>query len=133
MRARHSQKQRRFSNSDESDSVMNDDEVTSEFFDGVLANSLQLMLRHFTVRFIVDSFNLASVFEPTNHAPKIGYCAHAKLSLCCSGERIGSSLQPIFRYQDFTNVICHSQKVLVQWLVPLSAHKRRYQNGNESM
>jgi hypothetical protein len=133
MRTFHSQKQRWFSNSDEPDAVMNDNQLTSKSLCGVLANSLQLMLSHFAVRFIVNSCNLTSSFEPPNHAPKIDYRTRGKRSLCWSREGVGCNLEAIFGYQDFTNVICHSLKALVQWLAALSAHKRRYQNDNESM
>jgi hypothetical protein len=75
MEAHHSQKKGRLSNSDKSDTVVNDDNLKAKFLRGLLANSLQLVFGHFAMRFVLDSFNLASIFQSSDHTPEIDHCA----------------------------------------------------------
>jgi hypothetical protein len=71
MRTRHSHKERRFPNSDKSNSVMNQNGPKSKFHCGLLSNLPQLVLGHFPVRFVIDSFDFAPILGATNNPSKI--------------------------------------------------------------
>jgi len=75
MQTGHAQKKRRFAHGDKSDSVMNDKRLKSKFLRSVLGNLLQLMLGHVPMCFIVDSFDLASIFKSPHDSPKIDRCS----------------------------------------------------------
>jgi hypothetical protein len=71
----YSRKERRLSNSDEPNPMMNDHRSQSKFDCGLFGNLLQLMFGHFTVRFVIDSVDFAPVLEPTHNPLKIDSCA----------------------------------------------------------
>ena len=54
MRTRHPQKKGWFSNCDKTNSVMNDNELKPKSLCGLLGNSFQLVLCHFTMRLVID-------------------------------------------------------------------------------
>ena len=59
MRTRHSQKKGGFSNCDKTNPVMNDNELKSKSFCGLVGNSFQLVLGHCTVRLVIDPLDFA--------------------------------------------------------------------------
>jgi aminopeptidase-like protein len=107
--------------------MMNDNEPKPKSLCGLFDNSFQLVLGHFMVRLVIDTFNFAAILDWSDYAPEInngaraGYVAHPRLKrrLC---------------HQNFANDICHALKLLAT-VTPsaLSSHKRRYKNEYESM
>src|SRR5437870_12989861 len=63
MRTCHSQKKRWFPNSDKSDPVMSNNKLKPKFLHGLFGNLPQLILGHLSMRFIVDPFDFASIFN----------------------------------------------------------------------
>ena len=71
MRTCHSHKKRWFPNGNKSDPVMNDNNPKSKVLRGLLGNSSQLMFGHFSMRFIFNSIDLASILKSPHHSQKI--------------------------------------------------------------
>lgn len=127
MRTCHSQKKRWFFNSDKTNPVMNDNEPKAESICSLFDNYLQLMLGHFVVRFVINSFNLAAILGWSDYAPEINNRANA-------GDVVHPRCQRRRCHRNFTNDVCHVLKVLATvTLSASSSHKRRYQNRHESM
>src|SRR5206468_11221393 len=61
MRTTHSQKKRWFSNCNEINPVMNDNEHESKLLCGLFGNLFQLVLGHFQMRIIIDSVDFAAI------------------------------------------------------------------------
>jgi hypothetical protein len=127
MQTCHSNEQGWFSNCDKSNPMMNDDELESKFRCGLSSNSLQLVLRHLSMRLILDSLDLAPILNGSDYAQEVNYRAGSSEIALPGGKRR-------FSRQNFTNDICHVLKVLATMNPSvLNSHKRRYQNGYESM
>src|SRR5215813_7908131 len=77
MRTRHSHKKRRFSDCDKTSPMMNDNSLKLKPLCGLFGNSFQLVLGHFMMRVIIDSFDFASIFDWSDHSPEINNCARA--------------------------------------------------------
>ena len=62
--------------------MMNDNKLKPKFLHRLLGNLPQLMLGHFSMRFVIDSFEFAPIFKFPHHSPKIDYrsCAVIVLS-----------------------------------------------------
>ena len=127
MRTRHSQKKGSFSNCDKTNPVINDNELKSKSFCGLVGNSFQLVLGHCTVRLVIDPLNFATIFNRSDYAAEINNRArtcgtalpHRKGCLCD---------------RNFANDICHALKLLATVIdSDLSSYKRRYKNEHESM
>ena len=101
MQTGHAQKKRWLSNSDKADSVMNDNNPKSKVLRGLIGNLSQLMFGHFSMRFIVDPFDLASILKFPHYSPKIDERSHV------SGIPL-RRLQRCLRQENFTNRICHA-------------------------
>ena len=107
MRTCHPQKKRWFANRDNSDSVMNNNQLKSKFVRGLLGNLSQLMFGHFSMRFIFNSIDLASILNAPDDPREID-------------DRAGSEGIILRRpkwcvsQQNFVNDICHQLKVLVR-------------------
>jgi len=107
MRTRHSQKKRWLANSYKPDSVMNDSKLKSEHLSGLVGNLSQLMFGHFSMRFIFNSIDLASILNAPDDPREID-------------DRAGSEGIILRRpkwcvsQQNFVNDICHQLKVLVR-------------------
>jgi len=71
MRTRHSQKQRWFSSCNETNSMVNDNQVKPKSLCGSFGNSFQLVLGHFMMRLIIDSLNSSAVLNWSDYAPEI--------------------------------------------------------------
>jgi hypothetical protein len=129
MRTRHSQKKGWFSNCDKTNSVVNDNELKPKSLDGLFGNSFQLVLSHFTMRVVIESFNFAAILDWSDYAPEINKCAR--------GDDVDVARPRRKRpgcHQNFANDICHALKLLATVTPPaLSSHKRRYKNERESM
>lgn len=129
MRARHSEEKRWFSNGDKTKSVMNDNELKSKSLCGLLGNSFQLVLGHFTMGLVIDSLNFAAILDWSDYAPKINKCARADGVDVARPRRKRRGC-----HRNFTNDICHAFKLLVTVTdSELNSHKRRYKNEHESM
>ena len=129
MRTRHSQKKGWFSNCDKTNSVVNDNELKPKSLDGLFGNAFQLVLCHFTMRVVIDSFNFAAILDWSNRAPEINKCACADDVDVPRPRRKRCGC-----HQNFANDICHAFKVLVTVTdSELNSHKRRYKNEHESM
>jgi hypothetical protein len=87
----HSQKKRWFPHSDETDSMMNDNEFKPKFTGSPLSNFPQLVLCHFPVRFVLNSINLPPVFGAANNPPKINCRTRGKIDINwqCLEQRFG--------------------------------------------
>src|SRR5207237_9215912 len=104
------------------------DELMCNFLFCLFCNSSQLLLRHFTVRRVVDSIGLAAAFNPPHRTPKLDHCS------CIAMKVFRRRLERRFSYQHFTNDICHEIETLATvGSFLLSSHKRRYENEHESM
>lgn len=79
MSTANSHKERRFPNSDKSDPVMNDNGSKSKFDRRLLGNLPQLMFGHFTVRFVIDSLDFATILRAPNNPLKINSRARCKI------------------------------------------------------
>jgi hypothetical protein len=106
VRARHSQEKGCLANPDETNSVMNDNMPKPKLLGGLCGNSFQLVLGHFTMRLVIDSFNFAAALHESNDAPEINNRAGAGDVACQRRKR-----HPCHR--NFTNDICHAFKLLV--------------------
>jgi hypothetical protein len=127
MRTRHSQKKGWFSNGDESNSMVNDNELEPKSLCGLFGNSFQLVLGHFPMRIIIDSLNLAAILDWSDYATKINKRSSA-------GDVAHSRRERLECHRNFTNGICHALKLLATVTdSELSCHKRRYKNEYESM
>jgi hypothetical protein len=71
MQTGHAQKKRWLPNGDKSDSVMNDNNPKSKVLRGLLGNLSQLMVGHFSMRFIFNSIDLASILNAPNDPREI--------------------------------------------------------------
>ena len=74
MSTEHSHKERRLSNRDKSDPVMNDDRSKFKLDHGLLCNLPQLMFGHFPMCFVVDSLDFAPILRAANNPVKINSC-----------------------------------------------------------
>jgi len=107
MQTGHAQKKRWLSNSDKADSVMNDNNPKSKVLRGLIGNLSQLMFGHFSMRFIFNSIDLASILNAPDDPREID-------------DRPGSEGIILRRpkwcvsQQNFVNDICHQLKVLVR-------------------
>jgi len=72
-----------------------------------LRNFSQLMLSHFTMRLVLDSINLFSVFQGTNISKKLNHRTCAGGSLWRNGAERGA------HQCHFTIAICHLPGLLV--------------------
>jgi hypothetical protein len=66
-----------FTNCDKTNSVMNYNELEVKSIGGLFGNSFQLVLSHFTMRFVIDSFNFAALLHWSDYAPEINNRASA--------------------------------------------------------
>src|SRR5437899_11471426 len=73
VRTCHSQKKRWFPYGDKSDSVMNDHKLKSKFLRSLLGNLSQLMVGHFPMGFIFNSFDFVSFLKSYYISTKIVY------------------------------------------------------------
>jgi hypothetical protein len=116
-----------FTNCDKTNSVMNYNELKVKSIGGLFGNSFQLVLSHFPMRLVIDSFNFVALLHWSDYAPEINNRASAAdVAWLCRKRRL--------RHRNFTNDICHAFKLLVTVTdSELSSHKRRYKNEHESM
>src|SRR5262245_29922947 len=106
---------------------MNNNALKPELFYGLVGDSFQLMLSHFTMRLIIDSLNFAAIFEWSYYAPEINNCAGA-------GDVANLRRKRLLSYRNFANEICHAFKMVATVNdSKLSSHRRRYKNEHESM
>ena len=73
MRTHDSQEKRWFSNCDKSNSMVNDNELKPKLVCGLFNNWFQLMLRHLTMRLVVDSLDFTAVLKSPYHSPKLDH------------------------------------------------------------
>jgi len=106
---------------------MNYNELEPKSICGLFGNSFQLMLGHFAMRIVINSFDFVAVFNWSDYTPKI-YNGASAGDVAYPGRERGLG------YGNFRNDICHALKLLAT-VTPstLSSHKRRYQNEHESM
>jgi len=71
MRTRHPQKKRSFSNCDKTNPMMNDNYPKPKSVCGLLGNSFQLMLGHFTMCLVIDSLNFAAILDWSDYTPEV--------------------------------------------------------------
>src|ERR1700730_2471434 len=71
MRRGDSNEQRGFTNRNESDAVMDQDEVEHKIFTGIFSNSLEFNFRHFNECLIFDSIDRLSVLHSSDDSKKI--------------------------------------------------------------
>jgi len=86
---------------------MNDHKLKPKFLRGMVGNLSQLMFGHFPMRFIFNSFDVATSFKSAHYSPKIDnrFCGEIRV--------LGQRSKWRFGHQDFANEICHTLKVLV--------------------
>ena len=106
---------------------MNCDELEPKSICGPFGDSSQLMLGHFPMRIIINSFDFAAVFDWSDYAPKLRDRARAGDVACPCRKRM-------LCHRNFTKAICHAFKLVATVTdSELSSHKRRYKNEYESM
>jgi len=84
---------------------MNKNQFKLKSFCGLFGDALQLVLCHFPVGFIFDSFDLKSIFKSAHNSPEIEDCSSAERAafLWRFQRRLGQ--------QNFANGICHALQV----------------------
>jgi hypothetical protein len=95
-----SQEERSFACSNESDSVMNNNQLKSEFCRSLPGNLSQLVLCHLAVRFIFDSVDLTSMLKSADYAREIDNRAGAE-------DMILRRVEWCLGQQNFAKGICH--------------------------
>ena len=98
----HSHKQRCFTRSHKPDPMMKQDLVQSKILDRCTGKDFHLMIRHGFVSFIIDSFNLTTVFQCSNDTPEINHRSGGKIDI------FFGRCQPRFSQQNLRNGICHA-------------------------
>ena len=111
MRTCYGHDKRWFSSRDKSNSMVNGNELKSKVVCSLFRNSFQLVLRHFTMCFVLDSINFASAFKPPHHSPKLDHRSRIAI------KAFRQALEWRFSYQNFTNDICHEIQTLVTVLL----------------
>ena len=106
MQTGHAQKKRWLPNGDKADAVMNDNNPKSKVLRGLIGNLSQLMVGHFSMRFIFNSIDLASIFNAPDDPREIDDRPDSegiilRRSKWCVGQ------------QNFANEICHGLRMLV--------------------
>ena len=67
----HSQEQRGFTRAHEPDPMMKHNALQLKFLSSCIRDQLHLMFRHLIVRFVVNSFNFATILQFPNDSLKI--------------------------------------------------------------
>lgn len=98
----YSQEQRRFARLHKPDPVMKQDLVQSKILGRGIGKDFHLMIRHGSVSFIVDSFNLTTVFQFSNDTPEIDHRSGGKIDIFLG------RFQMRFSQQNLRNGICHA-------------------------
>jgi len=76
-----SQEQRSFARVHETNSMMKHYLLQLKFSNRGLSDQSHLMFRHFFVRFVIDAFNLAPVFQFSDHPGKIDNRPGCKIAI----------------------------------------------------
>jgi len=102
----YSNEKRRFPYSNESDAMMNENKLKSEFCRSMPGNLSELMLCHIPVRFVFDSIDLESILKSSDYATEIDNRPGA-------GHIILRRLERCLGQHNFAKGICHALKVVV--------------------
>jgi len=102
----YSNEKRRFPCSNESDAMMNENKLKSEFCRNMPGDLSELMLCHLPVRFVFDSIDLVSILKSPDYAREIDNRPGVEYIILGRRERC-------LGQHNFAKGICHALKMLV--------------------
>ena len=79
----HSEKERRFTRADKSDSMMKENLFQLKPLRYRICNQSHLMFSHRLVSFVIDPLDFTALFQLTNNSPKIDHRPRPKIGVLC--------------------------------------------------
>ena len=83
----HPQKKRSFSDCDKTNPMVNNNQVKSKSAGGLVGNTFQLVLSHFSMRLVIDSFDVAAILIWPDYPQEINDRASAGDVVCPRSKR----------------------------------------------